>query len=218
MAILTLATVLSQARTLLNDDTANQFPDPVLIPKTQLAHQELQTALWDCNSPTVRGVSTALSIANGSATVATPPADMLVPFMLMESSTSGGPWTPMTEVFFISSLQLAGIVQGATLKYWAWMQDIIQLLGSTNTCYIVINYRRQITLPVAAGDSLGIPYAEQFLSYRTAALAGGSLGDPNSLQMLSQMADLNLARVIAANRGQQRSPINQPRSIIPPLK
>lgn len=212
MAILTMQTVLTQARTLLNDDTANQFPDPVLIPKVQLAHQELQTALWDCNSPSVRGVSAPIQVLAGALVIASP-ADLLCPFALIESSAATAqPWLPVTEVFFISSLLLQGTTPGATLAYWSWIQDTISFLGSTNNRWVVINYRRAITIPVANTDSLGIPYAEQYLSYRAAALAGGSLGSADSLTALTTMAAANLGKVIAANRGQQRSPINQPKS------
>jgi hypothetical protein len=212
MSILTLQTVLSQARTLLNDDAGSQFPDSILIPKIQLAHQELQTALWDAGSPSVRAVSSPIQITAGNLTL-TPtsspalPSDYLTAFRLMESAASTGPWTPMTEVMFITDLQLAGYIAGATLKWWCNIQDQIAFLGSTNSPYIIMNYRRFIALPVAATDSLGVPFAEQYLSYRAGALAGGSLGDPNSLKNLSDMATANLVKVVMANRGKQMSPI-----------
>jgi hypothetical protein len=210
VAILTLSTVLSQARTLLNDDTAVQFPDPTIIPKVQLAHQEMQTALWDSNSPSVRGISTILSVGANVTSItplSTPalPTDYLTAFKLMESPTNTqvGPWVPMTEVFSIGDLQLSGVVPGATLIYWQNYQDYLLLLGSTNQRYIQIQYRRAITIPVVSTDSLGIPYAEQYLSYRAAAMCVGSLGNPESLKILSDMATANLAKVISANRGMQ---------------
>lgn len=210
MAILTLSTVLSQARTLLNDDTAAQFPDPTIIPKVQLAHQEMQTALWDSNSPSVRGISGILTVPANTTAInptSTPPlpTDYLTAFKLMESpaGSQAGPWVPMTEVFSIGDLQLSAVVPGATLIYWQNYQDFILLLGSTAQRFLQIQYRRAITIPVVSTDSLGVPYAEQYLSYRAAAMCVGSLGSPDSLKILSDMATANLAKVISANRGMQ---------------
>ena len=50
-----MSQVLTTARTYLNDDNITQFPDPVLIPKIQEAHRELQEELWVCGSPIMRG-------------------------------------------------------------------------------------------------------------------------------------------------------------------
>jgi hypothetical protein len=210
VAILTLATVLSQARTLLNDDTAVQFPDPILIPKVQLAHQEMQTALWDSNSPSVRGVSAILTVPANTTSLtptSTPPlpTDYLTAFKLMESgnNSQAGPWVPMTEQFSIADLQLSNVVPTGTLIYWQNYQDYILLLGSTAQRYIQIQYRRAITLPVVSTDSLGVPYSEQFLSYRAAAMAAGTLGNAEALSVLSAAAAANLTKVISANRGMQ---------------
>lgn len=209
MSIVTMATVLSQARTLLNDDAAGIFPDPVLIPKVQIAHQELQTTLWDCGSPIVRKISAGIQVlASSTSLIATGnmPADLLVPFKLSESANSNGPWTLMTEVYYISDLQSQSPpqVQGATLTWWSWIGDDIAFLGSTNNRFIQITYRRTIAIPQASSDSLGVPYAEQYLAPRAAALAGGSLqNNPQILPTLTEMAKENLARVIVANRGSQ---------------
>lgn len=208
MSILTLATALSQARTLLNDDTVQTFPDPVLIPKIQIAHQELQTALWDCGSPIIRKTSLGLAVlANQTSMIASGnmPTDLLVPFQINESSASTGPWSPMTEVYFLATLgtQNPPISPGATLVFWSWIGDDILFLGSTNNRYVQITYRRLIPIPAVSTDSLGLPFAEQYLAPRAAALAGGSLGDPNSLTTLSSMATANLAKVVVANRGKQ---------------
>jgi hypothetical protein len=208
MSILTLATVLSQARTLLNDDTVGTFPDPVLIPKIQIAHQELQTALWDCGSPIIRKISAGISIPANTTSLQTTgsmPADLLVPFKMSESNAVNGPWTPMTEVYFISDLQNQNppLVPGATLTWWSWIGDDIVFLGSTNARYIQVVYRRSLTIPAASADSLGVPFAEQYLAPRAAAIAGGSLNNPDSLKILTDMANTNLTKVISANRGKQ---------------
>ncbi len=210
MAIYNLSVALAQARTLLNDDTAVQFPDPVLIPKAQIAHQELQTALWDCGSPIIRKTTSPGLLVTSNQTSLTAqgnmPTDLLVPFSLSEGVGATGPWVPMTEVYFISQLQNQNppVTPSATaLIWWSWIGDDIVFLGCTINRYIQISYRRAIPIPAAAGDSLGFPYAEQYLAPRIAALTGGSVGNPDSLKMATDMAMANLAKVIAANRGSQ---------------
>jgi hypothetical protein len=209
MAILQLSVALGQARTLLNDDTAVQFPDPVLIPKAQIAHQELQTALWDCGSPIIRKISAGISIpANTVSMIAASllPADLLVPFSMNEGPTATGPWVPMTEVYYISQLQNQNppVVPVATgLIWWSWIGDDIQFLGCTAPRYIQITYRKALPIPAATGDTLGVPFAEQYLGPRIAALAGGSVGSAASLQLCTDMANTNLGKVIQANRGSQ---------------
>jgi hypothetical protein len=210
MAILTLTTALNQARTLLNDDTAVQFPDPVLIPKAQIAHQELQTALWDCGSPIIRKVSAGISIPANTTSLASVgsamPVDLLVPYFLSEAGSPAGPWTPMTEVYYISQLQNQNppiVPVGSGLIWWSWIGDDIQFIGCTSPRYIQITYRKSLLIPAAAADSLGVPFAEQYIGPRIAALAGGSVGSPTSLQSCTEMANTNLAKVIKANRGSQ---------------
>lgn len=200
-----MSQVLTTARTYLNDDNATQFPDPVLIPKVQEAHRELQTELWNVGSPLVRGVSTALSLLTGikllNAT-STPalPADLLCPTLLFESAASSGPFMPMTEVFYIP----LGLTPGTTMGYWSWQQEQIALVGASATVFIVVQYRRLITVPVLSTDLIGVLFGESYLAPRTAALAAGSVGNKDAMMAMTDLAQQNLSKVISNNRGQQR--------------
>lgn len=200
-----MSQVLTTARTYLNDDNATQFPDPVLIPKFQEAHRELQTELWSAGSPLVRGVSSPLTVLTGvkllTATSTPPlPADLLCPTMLFESAASAGPYLPMTEAIYIA----LGYTPGATMGVWSWQQEQIVLGGASGTVYIIVQYRRLITIPVLATDFIGVLFGESYLAARTAALAAGTVGNKDALQMMTELANQNLAKVIANNRGQQR--------------
>src|SRR5436190_16878227 len=127
-----MSQVLATARTLLNDDTAQTFTDPVLIPKIQEAHRELQEELWIAGSPNVRALSAPIAYTTPGTNIdAGLPTDMLCPMMLFENaagslSTAAG-WTPMTEAFYLP----IGQAQSTTLSVWSWVGEKIQLLGAS---------------------------------------------------------------------------------------
>ena len=103
-----MSDVLTTARTYLNDDNAQQFPDPVLIPKIQEAHRELQTELWVVGSPLVRGQTAPLAYTTPATTLTAALAgvtDFLCPTALFENASAATlvtpGWTPMTEAIYI---------------------------------------------------------------------------------------------------------------------
>jgi hypothetical protein len=202
-----LSQVLTTARTYLNDDAGQVFPDPVLIPKIQEAHRELQENLWIVGSPLVKGQ--ALLAYTSGTTFPTTPTDFLCPTALFENATgslvSASGWTPMTEAFYIP----LGTTVAATLGWWAWQQEQIVIAGASVARAVILQYRRYITIPVLSTDLIGILFGESFLAARAAAIAAGSLGNSDLYTNMSTLAKENLVRVISANRGQQK-PIIKP--------
>jgi hypothetical protein len=201
----------------LNDDGATVWSDPVLIPKAQEAHRELQTDLWIAGAPVVRGTSRQ-TIGIGVVNIAPGvPADMLCPTRLIETTTPGtgsSIWTPMTEIMNISDLnaspsgQILNVV-GATLKYWAFTQEQIQFLGSSTSRDVEIQYRRLITVPVVNTDVIGILFGELYMAPRVAALCNGALGNEAGYTAMTALAKENFGKVVQANRGQQK-PVSRP--------
>lgn len=205
MALTSVA--LTQARTLLNDDLATVWTDASLFPKLQIAHQELQTALWEIGSPVVREEVGPLLVGIGETSLGEfQPADLLAPTRLFEYDWAAGPAytgpVEMTEVFFIPS----NVAQTATLRYWCWKEEIITFLGATEKRGVLIQYRKLLTVPTLVTSELGIAFAESYIGPRVAALAAGAVGNVNVLKIASGMATTNFARVLAANRGQQKPP------------
>lgn len=201
MALASVA--LAQARTLLNDDAASIWSDAALIPKLQIAHQELQTELWQVGSPVVREESALLTVSAGALTLgASQPTDLLTPTKLFEYTAAGSYVGEMTEVFYIPK----GVAQTTTLRYWCWRKELITFLGATVATQVLIQYRKLITVPTTTSSDLGIIFAELYLGPRAAALAAGSVGNEAVLTLATAMAKENWAKVIAANRGQQTPP------------
>lgn len=198
-----MSQVLTTARTYLNDDNSTTFPDPVLIPKVQEAHRELQEELWVVGSPLVRG-QTFLTYTATQTVLTGYPTDFLCPTALFENapgstSVSAG-WLPMTEAFYIP----LGTIQDTTLRFWVWQQESIIVAGSSSSRAVSAQYRRLITIPVLATDLIGILFGESYLAARAAAMAAGTLGNAEALAAMTALSKENLGKVIAANRGQQK--------------
>lgn len=200
----TLQTVLTIARGYMNDDNATQFNDPVLIPKAQEAHRELQEELWMIGSPIVRAQSGPIAYASGTTELTGLPNDLLAPMVLFENSSgstaASAGWQPMTEIFYIP----LGTAQGTTLSWWSWQQEKIILLGASANRAVIMQYRRKIPIPNVLTDPIGILSAESYLGARTAAIAVGTLGNADAMGALTTIAQANLAKIISSNRGQQK--------------
>jgi hypothetical protein len=210
-----MSQVLATARTYLNDDNSTQFPDPVLIPKIQEAHRELQTELWVVGSPLVRnqGLIVTPTITTDVTKLLSPDGsgnylltDFLCPTALFEAPNSVGGqfqagWTPMTEAFYIP----IGYIPTSTIQWWMWRDEIVYIGPCTiSPKNIIIQYRRNIPIPAVSTDLIGILYGEAYLAARAAAIAAGSVGNAEVFAALTSVAKEQLSKVITANRGQQK--------------
>src|SRR5580692_1393151 len=103
-----LSVALASARTYLNDDAASVWSDASLIPKAQEAHRELQTMLWGCGSPAVRGQSDPITVNSGTVDITGDlPDDLLTPFALVEFAATVetiADAIPMTEKYYLSGI------------------------------------------------------------------------------------------------------------------
>lgn len=200
MALVSAA--LATARTLLNDDNATVWTDPILLPKLQEAHRELQTDLWLIGSPVVREQSAQITVAANAVDLGVnQPVDLVTPTSLKEAeSPTPTTWVDMTEVDYIP----IGVAKIAQLVYWAWRGEKILFLGSTAARTVVVYYRRLITVPTLASSAIGIIFGELYLGARTAALAAGTVGNKETYDALTALAKTNFEKVVAANRGQQK--------------
>ncbi len=204
-----LSVVLSTARTLVNDDLGTVFTDPVLIPKIQEAHRELQEQLWLAGSPIVRDQTSPIAVSASTKLLdfnTTPalPADLLCPISLYENVPgaieSSGAWTPMTEVFYIP----LGTALSPNFTWWAWRKEQLLFAGGFGDRTIIIQYRKKILIPSTVNNEIGILFGEMYLSARAAALTAGTLGNKEVYDAMTALAKENLATVITANRGSQR--------------
>lgn len=194
-----LSDVLVQARTFLNDDNITQTENAVLIPKVQEAHRELQTLLWNNGSPIVRGEIIIQIPANTSELNG--PGDLINPTEIWENNAnapiSDVNWSPVTESFSIPF----GLAPGNRIDYWAWREEKISLLQCATNRSIYLKYRKKLTIPSDPGDEIGVIFGELYLSARSAGIFAGTLGNVEVYDKLTELAKMNFAEVLKANRG-----------------
>lgn len=114
-----LSVALAMARGFLNDVNGTVWSDANLIPYLQQAHYELQTDLWICGSPIVRGVSGSMFVPSGADPNINPliPSDFLIPTHADECGVSNSSTTTATDLAI--SAAAANIVSSATLTLLA---------------------------------------------------------------------------------------------------
>lgn len=121
------------------------------------------------------------------------------------AAMSDNAWIPLTEQYFLT----LGYAIGPVLTYWSWQEEELLFSGSSVNRYVNFQYRRQIPIPAASTDEIGITYGEMYLGARGAAIAAGSVGNAPVAAILDGIAEKNFDMVLLANRGQQK-PINKP--------
>lgn len=189
--------VLATARTLLNDDAASNWTDAALFPKLQQAHKELQIKLRRAAAPVMKSRYTEI-IAATNTVFATPPADLVAPIQLWETSSGGA---VNTYALMTESDPLPNVIPVSTMIWWAWIDEIVTFIGSSANRQILMLYWRSLALPQVNTDLIGFINGELYLAPRTAAIAAGSVGQAAEMTALAQLADGSLSEVILSNRG-----------------
>ncbi len=201
--------VLATARTFVNDDAATNMTDAFLIPKLQQAHKQLQLKLRRAAAPVMKNTYIE-TIVSTNTVFATPPSDLVAPIQLWEKAAADpvNLYALMTEAD-----PLPNVVQTTTMIWWAWIEEAVTFIGSTVNRQVKMTYWRSLPVPAVNTDLIGFINGELYLAPLTAAYAVGSLGQPQEMMSLVQLADLSLSEVILANRG--RAPQAQGQSLKP---
>jgi len=193
--------VFATARTLLNDDAATLWTDPILLPKLVQAYRELESKLR-INAAQIMKKTVNATIAINGLVYGTI-SDIKEPIKLWEKAVGGldSSYVLMTEYD-----PLPHVAQAATLIYWQWDGTNINFIGSTAQRVVQVQYWRSLTEPTDNTSDLFFIDAEIYLAPRTAALAAGSVGEIEKFQAMTQIAAEGLELVIQANRGRQAPP------------
>lgn len=205
MADATAGQAVASAQAHLNDVGATIWPYSVLLPFLQEAHRELRARVTLNGIPVIDEVSAVLPVpagVNDISTILTYPSDIIIPIWMKErqQGQANDDFIDMTPRDFLPNVN-----PDIWLFWWCWRNEKILTLGSLNNEEVQIRYRRQIPTPNNAGDSLGWLGAENYLSFRTAALACNSIGEIIKGQGLTAMADANMDLVIRLNVKQIQS-------------
>ena len=213
MSVRFLSDVFKQARTLLNDDDATNWPDYRLHSKAIVAFEELEAELIVAGIPIIHAVSAIMTVPEVEPVLQVPPisqddtsldlsiipgypSDIIIPISLKERQVDqcNQDFVDMVEVDFIPNIDL-----DVYLHYWCWYQNKIILRGALNATQIQIRYQRYLPIPKVNTDSLIVPLGQLFIANRVAALAYQSMGNRQMWIDLSQTATINLARILDMN-------------------
>jgi len=211
--------ILVAARTHLNDDEGIIWPDQKLFPKLREAHRQLQLALVANGVPIVREVSAIFKVPAGTKDLTVLPAypdDLVQPIWLKERAPgqTDRDFIDMAEVDFLPQ-----VLVDRRLIYWCWTGQKIMTISSYADREVMIRYKKALKIPQEATDNVGPFFGEIYLSYKTAALAVGSITprDENKLEFLTLQADssledlLKLAAMSAQNLPTKRRPYHRGR-------
>jgi hypothetical protein len=209
MSVRFLSDVFKQARTLLNDDDAVNWPDYRLHSKAIVAFEELEAELIIAGIPIIQAVSTVITVpayvfpvpSNATpvidlSTVSGYPTDMIIPIWMKERQLDqfNQDFVDMVEVDFLPNIDL-----DIYLHYWCWYQNTITVLGALNPTQIQLRYQRYLSIPKVNTDSLVVPLGQLYIANRVAALAYQSTGNRQMWLDLTGIANVNLGRILDMN-------------------
>ena len=204
MSVRFLSDVFKQARTLLNDDDATNWPDYRLKTKAIVAFEELEAELIVAGIPIINAVSVIITVPAQTidddtldlSTVTGYPTDMILPIEMKERQIEDKncAFVDMVEVDFIPNIDI-----DVFLHYWCWYQNTIILRGALNSTQVQLRYQRYLPVPDVNTDSLIVPLGQLFIANRVAALAYQSMGNRQMCLDLSATASLNLNRILDMN-------------------
>lgn len=193
----TAKNVFDTARMFLNDENIQLWTDTILFPMMNQAHLELQAKLKSRAAPIMKSY-VFLPVPAGSVVIPQQPADLTSPIFIWEKP-QGAPdsaYIPMTETDILPFTT----IPGTKLVYWSWAQEVISFIGSTIAQEISLEYWRRVSVPTTSTDPIEIIDGEQYLAPRIAAIAAGSVGEENTSQVCSALAEAQLQIVLSANR------------------
>lgn len=209
MSVRFLSDAFKQARTLLNDDDAVNWPDYRLHSKAIVAFEELEAELIVAGIPIIQGVSVVINVPAiirpippnttpqlDMSTLVGYPTDMILPIWMKERQVGqfNQDFVDMVEVDFLPNIDL-----DVYLHYWCWFQNTIMLLGALNPLQVQLRYQRYLTIPKVNTDSLIVPLGQLYIANRVAALAYQSIGNRQMWQDLTSVAMVNLGRILDMN-------------------
>lgn len=190
----TVSDALDIARTFVNDDAALTWSDAILMPKVALAHGELLAKLI------LNGISVVHKVTSPRITVTAGSTDLgnnmptdigkIIKMDELAVNDDIANAIPMTKVEFIPNYD-----KTETLRYWAYIQQKIALLGATTDRQVCLYYEKTVPAPTKLTDVLFFNQSEIFIGPRVAALM--LVNTPN-FQTAQGAADANLSLVVRA--------------------
>jgi len=164
--------VFDRSRAVLNDVVKDLYTDDVLLPYLKIANDDLSDELVDNGATVQKEVTADIPLGSG-ITVPALPSNMIVPIELYEKDQGQDDsyYRYMHQQTFLPNGKA-----GNELSVWAWREQQIYTLGSTQNKILRIRYYRLITDIVGSNSPIELTHALNYLAYHTAALASEHIG------------------------------------------
>jgi hypothetical protein len=209
---MTLDDIITDAQAHLNDSDGTLFSLTNLLVYAQIAMRDLEAQLLVNDVQLLEVVSARITVPAGQLDLDDDqPTDLVVPEKMMEiqeSDTTPENWLHMERV---QTLPIE--TQNELLRYWTFKENLIKFLGSTANRDVMLWYKRLIVDVSAHDDPIVYLQAQNYLGYRTAALAALRMGeDQERSDSLNQDADKSMELLLAiAVKDNQAYPVRQKR-------
>lgn len=176
----TAENVLDLTRSMMNDDDQVMWPDYRLLPKLQMAYNDLvnritlsdHEILFEQSSKITVPANTADGVNVDITALSGYPTNLRVPMTLLERPV-GGMDSDYTLMYMRSFLPHISKTNANT--YWTWQKNKIIVLGALQDREMLIQYKGTLSQLTDLSSDIVIPGAENFLAFKTAAMALGSL-------------------------------------------
>lgn len=173
MPVVLASDIMDASAVLLNDASLSLFTYTTQLPYLKRANQVLEQILIGYGLDVQRQQSAPISVGVG-ALVVTLPADFLLPIKLFERA--GGnvndPWTLMSE----GDWNPESVTQLTTLRYWAFYNNAINLVGATVARDVLLEYDRMLAVTSGSSSPQDNYLMSAFLSSKTAEFCARYIG------------------------------------------
>lgn len=194
----TAGNVMDTSAALLNDAAKTTFTYAAQLPYLKLAFREMRELLELNNVPVTNRVGTILTVTAGITEIGfntSPalPSNLVEIRQLWERSAGIDPYVPMTRRETLS-YSLAGATT-ANFLVWAWVNNAIQLLPTTQTNDLKLDYIAELTDLIDENSTVGVVNGRSFLEFRCAALCAQFISEDKA-----RADDLNMDATSSIDR------------------
>lgn len=187
----TLRDVKVRTRSLLGDDRGQYATDAFLTPKINAAYELIVAKILQYSPPVCEKLQPILNIPAGTTTLATyqlganPPLLGLMTPLWLQWKQAGQPETLYVDA--VEKKNIPYVTPGNWLPgqavYWEWRKQIVYISPVSFAIDMMMRGEFQPTPLVNDKDSCEIhPLALNYLSFTTAAIAGGTKVNPTMVQ------------------------------------
>lgn len=174
--------VMDTAAAYLNDTAKSLYTYSALLPYVKMANEALEKKMLVFGVEVIRVKSDVLVLPAGSTGIVVNagvgqiqlPSDFLVPIDLQErnSGATNDPWIPMTE----RTWEPENVVVTNELRYWAFRNNGIYLVGALVDRDILLRYERQLQIINSENTPEDFVMAKDYLASKTAEYCARLVG------------------------------------------